>query len=173
MSRGLPKGPWDRQDTGTTANGGSHWDVPGTPNGTVGQTGHWDNYQAWESLGCPKDSQKDCGTDRTPGQLPRVGVLGMSQGLPKGLWDRQDTGTTAKGGSPWDVPGTPKGTVVGRTGDWDNSQRWESLGCPGNSPRVGVLGMFWGLLVVWNCGTDRTLCQLPKCGSTSLGPSNR
>ena len=70
-----------------------------------------------------------------------------------GLWDRQDTGTTAKGGGPWDVPGTPNGTVeqdtgatakggspwdvletpngtVGQTGHWDNCQGWESLGYP-------------------------------------------
>ena len=49
-------GLWDRQDTGTTPKGGSPWDVQGTPNGTVGQTGHWDNFQGWESLGCPGDS---------------------------------------------------------------------------------------------------------------------
>ena len=64
--------------------------------------------------------------DRILGQLPRVGVLGMSWGLPIGLWDSKDTGTTA-----------------------------ESLGCPGDSkwdfktlgqlPSVGVLGMSQGL----------------------------
>ena len=75
-------GLWDRQDIGTTAKGGSPWDVLRTPNGTVGQTGQWDNCQGWESLGCPGDSQWDCGTDRTLGQLPSVGVLGMSQGFP-------------------------------------------------------------------------------------------
>ena len=57
--------------------------LPGTPNGIIEQTGpSWDNSQGWEFLGCPED-------------------------LPMGLWDRQDTGTTPKGGSPWDVPGTP------------------------------------------------------------------
>ena len=68
------------------------------------------------SLGCPEDSQWDCGTDRTLGQLPRVGVLGMSRGLPMGLWDRQDTGTTPKGGSPWDV----LGTISPFSGIWDS-----------------------------------------------------
>ena len=33
----------------------------------------------------------------------------MSQGLLVGLWDRQDTGTTAKFGSPWYVPRLPMG----------------------------------------------------------------
>ena len=83
---------------GTTFKDGSPWDVPGT------------------------DPQWDCRTDRTQlGQLPRVGVLGMSRGLPMGL-----CGTTFKDGSPWDVPGTPNGTV-------------------GQLSRVGVLGMSWGL----------------------------
>ena len=121
--------PWDGQDTGTTAKGGSPWNVLGTHKGTVGQAGHWGNCQGWESLGCPEDSEWDCGTDRTLGQVPKVGVLEMSQGLLKGLWNRQDTWTSAKGGSPWDVPGTPKGTVE-QTGHWDNCQGWESLGCP-------------------------------------------
>ena len=124
----LPMGLWDRQDTGTSPKGGSPWDVLGTPNGTVGQTGHWDNSQGW-------------------------GVLGMSQGPPMGL-----CGTTFKDGSPWDVPGTPNGTVEQTGPRWDNSQGWESLGCPrdpqwdcgtdrtlGQLPRVGVLGMSRGL----------------------------
>jgi len=40
---------------------------------------------------CPRDSQWDCGTDSTLGQLPKCG-------------------------SPWDVPGT----LSPLTGTWDN-----------------------------------------------------
>ena len=135
-------GLWDRRDTGTTTKGGSTWDVLRTPGGTVGQTGHWDNHQGWEYLGCPEDSRWDCGTGRTLGQLPRVGVLGMSQGLPMGLWDRQDTGTTAIFGSPWDVLRTPSGTV-GQTGHWDKSttkggSSWDVLRTPDGT--VGQTG---------------------------------
>ena len=108
------------------------WNRPDTPKvGVLGMSqklpvgcGTDRTLPRWESLGCPRDSQWDCGTDRTLGQLPRVGVLRMSWGLPMGLWDRQDTGTTAKGG--------------------------ESLGCPRDSQ--------------WDCGTDRTLGQLPSVG---------
>ena len=157
---------WYRQDT---LKGGSPWDawglpvdcgtprtlgqlsrvgvlgMPGDSQWIVGHPGHWDNSQGWR-------------------------VLGMSQGLPIGLWDRQDTGTTAKGGSPWDVSqwdcGTDRtlgqlprvgvlgmfcGVPVGQTGHWDNCQRWESLGCPRDSQ--------------WDCGTDRTLGQPQRCGS--------
>ena len=33
--------------------GGSPWDNPVTPGGTVGQTGQWDACKGWESLGYP------------------------------------------------------------------------------------------------------------------------
>ena len=72
MFWGVPVGLWDIQDTGTTPKGWNPWDVAGTPSGTVGQTGHWDNSsKMWESLGCPGESRLDCGTYRTLGQLPK------------------------------------------------------------------------------------------------------
>ena len=83
-----------------------------------------------------------CGTDRT---LPRMGVLGISWGLLVGLWDIQDTGTTAKVGvSQWDC-GTDR-TL-------------------GQLPRVGVLGMSQGLPIgLW----DRQ-----DTGTTAKGGSPR
>jgi len=71
-SQGLPMGLWDRQDPGTTPRSGSS------------------EY--------PRDSQWDCRTDRTLGQLQGVGVLEISQRLLMGLWDRQDPGTTPRSG---------------------------------------------------------------------------
>ena len=118
-----------------------------------------------------------------------------------GLWDRQDCGTTPASGSPRNVPGTPwwdcgtdrtvgklqgvgvpgmsrglPGGTVGRTGLWDNSSQWESLGCSGDSlvglwdrqdcgttPASGsprdVPGTPW-----WDCETDRTVGQLQPVG---------
>ena len=105
---GVPETPsrmWYRQDTPKSE---CPWDVLGTPGGTVGQVGHWDNSQEMESLGCHRNSQWDSRADRTLGQLFKdVGVLGMSWGVPVGLWDIQDTRTTPKA--------------------------LESLGCPSNS----------------------------------------
>ena len=113
VSESPPVGQWDRRDTETNAKGG-------------------------QSLGCPGDSQWDCGTDRTLGQLPRVGVLGMSQGLPMGLWDRQDTGINPKGGI---ILWSPNGTV----GQWDTAT---------NGKQVAVLGMSWELpMGQWDSGT--------------------
>ena len=125
-------GLWDRQDPGTTPRSGNPRDIPGTPNGTVGQTGFWDNSKEWESLRYPRDSQQDCGTDRILGQLQGVGVIEIPQGLPVGLWDRQDPGTTPKSGSPRDIPGTPSRIVGDRT--------------LGKQQGVGVLGIVQGLL---------------------------
>ena len=81
---------WDRQDIGTTAKSRSPWDVPGTPNGTVGQTGHWDNLKHVGVLGMTQDSQWDCGTDRTLGQPQRCGSPWDDPGIPSplsGTWD--------------------------------------------------------------------------------------
>ena len=36
-----------------------------------------------------------------------MGVPGISQGAPVGIWDREDTGTFLSGGSPLDIPVTP------------------------------------------------------------------
>ena len=119
-------GLWDRQDIGTTAKGGSHRDVPGAPNGTVGQTGHRDRQDM--------------------GQLPRVGVLGTPGGT---VGQTRRLGQLPREG----VLGTPSGTVgqTGRTGrTLGQLQRcgspWDVLGSP----------------VAWDCGTYRTLGQLPK-----------
>ena len=141
-------GLWDRQDPGTTPRSGNPRDIPGTPNGTVGQTGSWDNSKEWESLRYPRDSQQDCGTDRILGQLQGVGVIEIPQGLPVGLWDRQDPGTTPKSGSPRDIPGIPGGTVH-RT-DRTLGQFQGSSGYPRDSQ--------------WDYGTDRTLGQLQGVG---------
>ena len=59
-----------------------------------------------------------------------------------GLWDRQDTGTTAKGERPLDVLRTPCGTV-GQTGHWDKSTAkgespWDVLRTPNGT--VGQTG---------------------------------
>ena len=89
---GVPETPsrmWYRQDT---PKGECPWDVLGTPGGTVGQVGHWDNSQGMESLGCRRNSQWDSGTDRTLGQRQRCG-------------------------SPWDVPAT----LLPFSGTWDSS----------------------------------------------------
>ena len=67
----------------------------------------------WESLGCPGESQLDCGTYRTLGQLPRVGVLGTPGGT-VGQTART-LGQLQRCGSPWDVVGGPSWTV-GLTG---------------------------------------------------------
>ena len=63
-----------------------HWAIrcPRNSQQDVVHTGH---SQGRKSLGCPGDLRWDCGTDRTLGQLPRVGVLGMSRGPPMGLWN--------------------------------------------------------------------------------------
>ena len=66
-----------------------HWEIPGTPGGTVGQTGPWESPMVvgihGTSLGNPRDSWWDCWTDRTLGE-------------PNG------------GGNPWNIPGTLGGT---------------------------------------------------------------
>ena len=49
-----------------------------------------------------------------------------------GLWDRQDTETAPKVGSPWDILETP-GETVGKIEHWNNS--------------MGILEMSWGLPV--------------------------
>ena len=55
----------------------------------------------------------------------------MSQGLLVGLWDRQDTGTTAKFGSPWYVPRLPMGL-------WDRQDTGTTakFGSPWYVPRL-------------------------------------
>ena len=109
MSQGLPVGLWDRQDSGMLQGVGVLGMSQGLP------VGLWDR----------QDSE----------MLQGVGVLGMSQGLPVGLWDRQDSGITySSKGNPWDIPGTPIGAVgrlqggvfgitqglqVGQTGQWN------------------------------------------------------
>ena len=67
---------------------------------------HW-------AIRCPRNSQQDVvHTGHSQGHKS----LGCPEDLPMGLWDRQDTGTTPKGGSPWDVPGTPSPF----SGIWDS-----------------------------------------------------
>ena len=167
MSQGLPMGLWDRQDTGTTAKDGSQWDC-GTDR-TLGQLprvgvlgmsqglpmGLWDRQDTGTTpkgrspRDVPGGSQWDCGTGRTLGQLPRVGVLGtpsgtvqdrqvgqvghwdnfkdvgvlgMSWGVPVGLWDIQDTRPTPK---TWESLGCPRDSLTIQQGLGQSYREWE------------------------------------------------
>ena len=60
------------------------------------------------------------------------------QGLPAGMWDRQDPGTTPRSGSPRGIPGLPAG-LWDRQDPGTTPRSWESQGLSrDSSPLIGT-----------------------------------
>ena len=140
-------------------NGGG--DIPGTPGGTVGQTGPWESPMVVGIPGTPGwtvgqtgpwESPMVVGIPGTPGgTVGQTGpwespmVVGTSRGLPVGLWDRQDLGRAQWWWVPLGHPVVPlglgdgkdSGTMVPLVG---HGSLKDSHGPPGTR---GYLGRTW------------------------------